>query len=854
MIQRKQGHLSDKMRVDEELRKSEERYRKLVELSPEGIVVHRDGIILFANKAAFQIVKAQPNDLIGKNVYGFIHPDERGHSIERMAQLKTDQDLPLVEKRLLQSDGRIIFTEITSMQMEYEGSPAVLTLFRDITDRKKAEDDLRNQEALYRLLTENSSDIVALYGPDGETIFVSPACEKILGYTQQEYIELSVVEAVHEEDLMTVLECRAQSLSGNSSRCVYRSKKKNGEYIWLETITNPVLGETGDIIQIQVTSRDIHQQKLAQDNYQLIANNMTDLIGILDAEGRVKYASPSYQTVLGYSPEILEGNANQQLVHHEDRAHTQEQFIRMLQTKTPISLELRYQHQFGHYLTLEATFIPVLDKSGSLEYVLSVSRDISTRKKMQGALLKKEESLTLAQKVSGMGSWDLDLETGVLEWSDQVYCIYGYTQNQIKVSPDLFYQHLYPEDLATVNQVFGSPLQEEKTYRVEHRIIRADGQVRWVSQMGKVVQSNPGVSTRFIGTIQDVTEIKHRQEEIEQLKRQKELILHSAGDGIFGVDLEENIIFVNPAGATLLGFEEAELIGKSLRHAFGNSLRPSLFDDKIRYVTDELFFRKDGTSFPAEYVSSPIWENGRISGGVVAFKDISEKRMAEEYLLKSEKLELAGQLAAGVAHEIRNPLTSIKGFIQLLEIGLSKPEYFSIMRSEFERIEDIINEFLALSKPQSILFQPERIDELLSQMIQLMNSQAILHNAVIIPNIDRELPSVYCDKNKLKQVFINVIKNAIEATEEGGVIRVEATTNDNHRIIVRIIDYGCGIPEHRFKNLFEPFYSTKEKGTGIGLMVSFKIIQEHQGSIQIESQEGKGTTVTITLPQYHATY
>jgi PAS domain S-box-containing protein len=238
--------------------------------------------------------------------------------------------------------------------------------------------------------------------------------------------------------------------------------------------------------------------------------------------------------------------------------------------------------------------------------------------------------------------------------------------------------------------------------------------------------------------------------------------------------------------------------------------------------------------------------------GILQVQDITEREQSMQLLVQSEKLTAAGQLAAGIAHEIRNPLTSLKGFLHLLKTNNGNPAkhdaYVTIMNDELNRIDQILSELLVLSKPQSVQFIRRRPAAIIQQVLEILQPQAVLKNVQLLVSQLDETASIYCDENQIKQVLINLVKNGIEAMPEGGRIWVGLET-DRERVIISVADEGAGIPEEILHRIGEPFYTTKEKGTGLGLMVSFKIIENHSGTIQIESEPGKGTLFTITLPQ-----
>lgn len=230
-------------------------------------------------------------------------------------------------------------------------------------------------------------------------------------------------------------------------------------------------------------------------------------------------------------------------------------------------------------------------------------------------------------------------------------------------------------------------------------------------------------------------------------------------------------------------------------------------------------------------------------------EDITNQKQSEKMLMKSEMLSAVGQLAAGIAHEIRNPLTSLKGFLQLMiQSKKYQKDYADVMMSEFNRLEAIINEFLVLSRSKSVKFEPVQVNLLLEEVIMVVESQAVLKGVSIQKNLSPSLPNIQGIPNELKQVFLNILKNGIEAMDGvTGVIQVTSVLEHNQMMLI-FEDQGKGIPEDEIGKLGEPFYTTKEKGTGLGLMMTIKIIESHGGSIRFESKSFEGTRVIITFP------
>ncbi|WP_145140043.1 CheR family methyltransferase [Paenibacillus sp. Y412MC10] len=384
----------------------------------------------------------------------------------------------------------------------------------------------------------------------------------------------------------------------------------------------------------------------------------------------------------------------------------------------------------------------------------------------------------------------------------------------------------------------------------EKEIQSQDG--TWYSMRILPYRTEQNFISGVVLTFVNITDLKAVNEELTKLSYAVE---QSPSITVI-TDVGGSIEYVNPKFTEITGFSMSESRGNSLK-AFCKTSEGSPTVDLIMETAKNCGIwkgelnstKKNGELYWESVKLIPIKDKkGEIIHFVKLSEDISERKQAEEMLRKTEMLSAVGQLAAGIAHEIRNPLTALKGFTKLMSNkGTGNESYIGIMLNELNRIEQIVSELLVLAKPQAVDFVQMDLEPILHDVIMLLESQANMNNVEM--NIDlKPGMRVVCVENQLKQVFINVLKNAIEAMPRGGEVNIQASLSDNHNIIVRFADNGSGIPESKLAKLGEPFYSTKDKGTGLGLMVSYKIIENHQGSIRFESVEGEGTTVTITIP------
>jgi signal transduction histidine kinase len=218
-------------------------------------------------------------------------------------------------------------------------------------------------------------------------------------------------------------------------------------------------------------------------------------------------------------------------------------------------------------------------------------------------------------------------------------------------------------------------------------------------------------------------------------------------------------------------------------------------------------------------------------------------------LHQKEKLAIVGQMAAAIGHEIRNPLASLKGFTQLQQERYPNTnEYYPIMIQEIDRINLIVTDLMYLGKPKTTQFEKENIEEIIAYTLSIMKQQAQRQGVEFKTIMEGPLPQIDCDGNQLKQVFINLVKNAIEAMPNGGRIKIDLKAAKENNLLISIHDEGCGISDGDIQNLGEPFYTNKKDGTGLGLMVTNQIIKDHYGELKFHSRIGIGTEVEVVLP------
>lgn len=399
--------------------------------------------------------------------------------------------------------------------------------------------------------------------------------------------------------------------------------------------------------------------------------------------------------------------------------------------------------------------------------------------------------------------------------------------------------------------------QAKEIVRCEEFVPARDGSTRFFDVYKIPVFHPDGTRKNLLVFGREVTEKIESRQLLEESEARYRLLAENAMDMITTHKADGSFTYISPASFALLGKRPEEILGDTgygMLHPDDEEISRKAHEDLISGpCTKTVPFRlqhKDGHYVWLETSCKSITDDtGKVVEIIGVTRDISDRKKSEDLLRQSDKLSIVGQLAASVAHEIRNPLTSLKGFIQFLQESqeVDPSNYYSIMDKELNRIDQIMGQLLLLAKPQVRTYKKTCLKEIIEFVETLLQPEAIVQNIQINTRIPDVMPHIHAEENELKQVLINLLKNAIDSMDDGGEITIQAQMMDS-QIHVSVKDQGCGIPRNRIEKMCEPFYTTKEKGTGLGLMISSKIMKEHNGELRFSSIEGKGTTASMVLP------
>lgn len=365
-------------------------------------------------------------------------------------------------------------------------------------------------------------------------------------------------------------------------------------------------------------------------------------------------------------------------------------------------------------------------------------------------------------------------------------------------------------------------------------------------------------------------ELKQRFEELADLKSYTDSILSSVTSGIVTVDLEGRVVTLNPAAELLTGYFAGEAAGRYCTEVFattpelGEILMETLASRAPIVNVSLTLRRRTGAALPVEVSAAPLKGDGKDLGGVAVFRDLTAVRHLESQLRRSDRLAALGTLAAGLAHEIKTPLMSILTFTHHL-VRRFDDEYFrsrfqNVVPRELERINRIVERLLELARPARLTFTLVRLPLLLDRVLELHAHELEQNGAVVVREYARDVPPIHADEEALYRAFVNVVGNAVEAIDRGGRLTIRLGWDDgaelragrsrlfNRRVKIEVSDSGAGIAPRDAERVFNPFFTTKDRGTGLGLALTHKIVDDHSGTIDFRSVPGTGTTFRITLP------
>ncbi len=487
-------------------------------------------------------------------------------------------------------------------------------------------------------------------------------------------------------------------------------------------------------------------------------------------------------------------------------------------------------------------------------------------------LLKLHET----QKSAKIGNWEWDVVQDTVMWSDEVYNIFELDPSRYNPDSIINTRHIHPKDYIIYHEEIRKVIESGNVLNFDLRIITPAGKIKHCNLKGNIERDQDSSPIRIIGTFMDITDRKEAELSCAAEKEHLAVTLKSIADGVIITDNEGNILMLNKAAEELTGWSSSEAVGKSLAFVFNiiNGLTKQPCENPVEKVlksgrlielaSDTLLISKDGRSILIANSCSPIRNNeGRIISVILVFRDITEKHKLSESMQRVQKLESIGVLAGGIAHDFNNLLSGIFGYLEIANenISLGKIEdatqYITKAISVFDRAQALTHQLLNFSKSGSPIRRTMQLAPLIKKTVQFALCGS---NIACEFDIVNDIWLCDCDENQISQVIDNIVINAKQAMPMGGKIIItgqnSAIRHDHGSTYLHsgnfvkfsIKDHGIGMPKEILSQIFDPFFSTKETGHGLGLATAFSIIQCHGGWIDVESESGIGSTFHIFIP------
>jgi len=639
-----------------------------------------------------------------------------------------------------------------------------------LSTKTKTGESHGESEKISRTLIENANLGIAVI-QDGKKVYANSRLAGMAGYTDEEFEDVDLVDAIHSEDKEITFDRIRQRLEQKAmdpDLAEIRLITKSGETKWIEANSSFILWKGRPAVQafiIDITERKRAEEALRQSEAttRSLLNIPTDFAVLIDPVGTILDLNETLSKLLEIPRKEAMGISLWEVLPPDVREHRKSVLKKVIKAKVSI----RHEDQIGK-TWFDTVLCPILDEQGEVERIAILSRNISARKKLETALKlahdeleervnkrtselrQNEKILAEAQRIAHLGSWEWDIALGTTLWSDEVFRIFGMKPRKKAVPTEEFIGRVHPDDRAAVGEATKQVLEKpEKGFDHQYRIMRPDGSIRFVHEYGQCTVDGEGRPIFVLGTTQDITEIKALEAETHKLR------------------------------------------------------------------TD---------------------------------------------LAHLDRVVTLSALTGAIAHEINQPLTAILNNAQAA-LRYLNPDQLDIdevrealkdIISDDKRARDVLTRLRALVKKKKSVQEPFDLNATIQETVHLLNSEALLRKASIKVDLAPELPIMRGDRIQIQQVVINLLMNALDAVkdlpQDSRLIEVSSRPDDGPGIWLSVNDSGPGISPEVLGSIFEPFYTTKAQGTGLGLTVCRSIAALYGGRLHAENRSEGGASVSLWLP------
>ncbi len=741
----------------------------------------------------------------------------------------------------------------------------------------------QESEARYRLLAENLADIIMTFSPDRQITYMSPSCEKLLGYLPEEVEGKSHSEFIHPEDYAQVIARTRQAVIAkeHSYTNQFRLRHKAGYYIWYEVRTRLVWElDSGDIVQFASVLRDITERKQAEDalreseeKFRLLLDAAPVATVISDQHGRISLVNVQAELLFGYDRTELAGEMVEILV--PDYAHDVHVNNRMAYVAAPhvrpmgFGMALYARCKDGSEVPVEIELSYIETQDGNM--VMSFISDITERKRVAAELEQQRSFLRNVIDVSPSMIFVKDYNGRFVLVNPSVAKLYNTTIDALVGKMDADFNPILKEvdDFLAADRLV---ITSGTMLFVEEPVTNPLGKVHWLQTTKVPIVSADGQSKYVLGVSTDITARKEAEDALRTSEEKYRSLVETMRGGLAVFDTEFRITYVNDRFCELLGYTSAEVIGKQPL-SFVDAADMPLVQSHLGRRQDaestsyEISLRhKDGHQLYLLMSGSPLFdEQGKYNGSIVVATDITIQKQAEDALrqalAKEKELgDLKTRFVSMASHEFRTPLAVIFAVVETLGTYRHKLSEEQIdqrlekIKEQIDYLTAIMEDVLMLSRMQAhhVEFNPAQLDldALARTILDEFKSQPELNHQLAY-TVSGGIYELWLDRKLMRQIISNLLSNAIKYSPAGTVVRIHLDYIDS-AVILMVSDEGIGIPEADLPHLFTPFHRADNvgtiSGTGLGLVITREAVELQGGTITVESQQGVGTTFLIQIP------
>jgi PAS domain S-box-containing protein len=856
----------------------------------EYLVKYANDIYILANED-LKIVEVNDRAL---EVYGYTRSELLSlkvsdlyimNSSDLPRQLKVDieQNGATFESIHRKKDGSTFPIELSIRLIEIEGKKFFQGIIRDITERKKAEDILRESEEKFRTFAEQSPNMIFI-NHNGRVVYANAKCEEQIGYTKEEFYspDFNFLKITAPESIGLLKEMFSKHTRGEEVPAYeYALLTKQGKRVEVIITTKLIPYENGKAILgiiTDITERKRAEQELqeSEEHFRTVIENASVGTCLVGVEGKFLTVNHAMQELLGYSEDELRQFTFSDVTYIEDREIGYSLLQRTLSGELKkFTIEKRYIHKDGHPVWGLVSSSLIRDSNGKPKYFITHVQDITERKRTEQEVQQSFSLLQATFESTADGILVVDRVGNITNYNVQFTQMWNIPGNILAEGKDreainfVLAQLKSPKDFVSkVNELYSHP--EDESFDV---LEFKDGRIFERYSHPQRIDGRP---VGRVWSFRDVTQRKLAEEQLQESEERYRRLVEYSPNAI-AVHSEGKFVYVNPAAIKLIGAtDESQLIGMPIMNIIHpddievvrQRVHLGMTERKALPPMEEKFIRLDGLIIEVEVTSLPIIFHGKPATQVVV-RDITDQKKLQNQLIQSQKIQSLGTLAGGIAHDFNNILAIILGYSSTLDKNRNDAqrhtEGIAAISQAIDRGASLVRQILTFARKTDIAFEPLNIPDLVHELLSMLKetfSKTITFTQTYAP----DLPDILADRTQIHQTLLNLCVNARDAMPNGGSIAIKAeqrtkkevskrfpAANQELYACISVTDTGEGMDEAIYARVFDPFFTTKEKGkgTGLGLSVVYGVMQSHHGFVDVESCVGGGTTFYLYFPVSH---